>query len=604
MLMIVKSLFLQPLGPALVLALGASLLMLWRWLAMRRQARMVALRGSPGRTAGSDSWFLRLQLPAALLAVFAALILLLILRAIAARPALSWTWQPLTVAGGMLEWRLDGWNWLTAVLILLLTAGAALLGRLDVEGAGSGSLTRPDRSGSRLEQTLWLAAAALVFTASGNVVTLASSWILFDAALTWRLRPGEQAEPAARAWSLLSFTAVLLLLVLALLGEGGIKAPLVGRSFDRWELGLLWFAALIRAGVYPLHFWLIGTGKLDRAGRLILGVLAPLLGLWLLARLQAGAPRVWLSRSEWAALGGLALLGSALVAWTEIDDERRWRWIAINRASLVVLAAYLAGSAVPEAMVWSVVTFSLGCALLMVGQTVRAQLGWRIPVWLAVLALWGLPGTTGFLARWAVVYPTDLPLAIPLFGLIMLAETLLMAALWRAARGREAQGASQAAPEPRRPQAVSALPAGRIGANWSILAKSALAVALLALPLVVWGLHPRGLARLAGWPPTEIFPALGAALMQARKSVWIGLALSAGLGVALGVSRRRIFDGMLGWQRGITEIVGLEWLYRAITFGLGALASALQYFARLGEGEGYLGWLALGVFLLWVLLRG
>ena len=114
----------------------------------------------------------------------------------------------------------------------------------------------------------------------------------------------------------------------------------------------------------------------------------------------------------------------------------------------------------------------------------------------------------------------------------------------------------------------------------------------------------RGLARLTGWPPTEIFPTLGAALTHARKSVWIGLVLSAGLGVALGIYRRRIFDGMLGWQRGITEIVSLEWLYRAITFGLGALASALQYFARLGEGEGYLGWLALGVLLLWVLLRG
>ena len=72
----------------------------------------------------------------------------------------------------------------------------------------------------------------------------------------------------------------------------------------------------------------------------------------------------------------------------------------------------------------------------------------------------------------------------------------------------------------------------------------------------------------------------------------------------LGVYRRRLFNGMIGWQRGITEIVSLEWLYRAISFGLSALASALQYFARLGEGEGYLGWLALGVLLLWVLLRG
>jgi hypothetical protein len=601
MLMIFKSLFLQPLGPALVLALGASLLMLWHWLALRHRASVVAQRRASGRTAGPDSLFARLQWPAALLVIFAALLLLLILRVTAARPVLSWTWQPLTVAGGLLEWRLDGWNWLTAVLIIVLATAAALLSR---PAAGGSSPDRPDRAGSRLEQTLWLAAAALVFTASGNVVTLASSWILFDAALTWRLRPGEHAEPAARAWSMLSFTAILLLLVLALLGEGGIKAPLVGRSFDRWELGLLWFAALIRAGVYPLHFWLIGTGYLDRAGRLLLGVLAPLLGLWLLARLQAGAPREWLQRPEWAALGALALLGSALAAWTAIDDEWRWRWIAINRASLVVLAAYLAGSAVPEALVWPVITFSLGCALLLVGQTVRTQRGWRLPAWLAVLALWGLPGTTGFLARWAVVYPTDLRLALPLFGLIMLAEALLMAALWRAARGREVQTASQPAPEPAPAQARRALPEDGSAANWTILAGSALAVALLALPLVVWGVHPRGLARLAGWPPAEIFPALGPALMQARKSVWIGLGLSAGLGVVLGVYRQRVFSGMLGWQRGITEIVSLEWLYRAIGFGLSVMASTLQYFARLGEGEGYLGWLALGVLLVWVLLRG
>ncbi len=301
----------------------------------------------------------------------------------------------------------------------------------------------------------------------------------------------------------------------------------------------------------------------------------------------------------------MALLGSALAAWTEIDEDWRWRWIAINRASLVVLAAYLAGSSAPEALVWPVVTFSLGCALLAVGQAVHEQLGWRLPVWLAVLALWGLPGTTGFLARWAVVYPTDLPIAIPLFGLIMLAETLLVAALWQAARGSEVQAAvSPRSPLLSHPENGSVLPKGRTGANWRVLAGSVLAVALLALPLIVWGLHPRGLAHITGWPPGEVFPALGMALTQARKSVWIGLGLSAGLGVVLGVYRQRIFTGMLGWQRGIAGVVSLEWLYQAIGFGLSVMASGLQYFARLGEGEGYLGWLALGVLILWVLLRG
>ena len=97
---------------------------------------------------------------------------------------------------------------------------------------------------------------------------------------------------------------------------------------------------------------------------------------------------------------------------------------------------------------------------------------------------------------------------------------------------------------------------------------------------------------------------LPAALTQMRKSVWIGLGVSAALGVALGLLRERIFGQMAGWQRGIVAVVSLEWLYQAAAFGLNALAAALQYFARLGEGEGYLGWLALAGLVLWVLLRG
>jgi hypothetical protein len=602
MLMTLKPLFFQPLGPALVLAFGAALLMLWRSIALRRKASVIALRRSPGLTSGPGSLYFRLQLPAALLIGCAAMFLLVLIRGETGGAVLSWAWQPLTVAGGLLEWRMDGWNWLTSALVLFLTVAAVLLGWPEV--ADTDTHIRPDRAGIKAQLTLWLAAAALVFVTSSNVVTLASSWMLFDAALTWRLRPGEQVEPAQRAWSLLSLSGILLLLVLALLGEGGVKAALIGRSFDRWELALLWLAALVRAGVYPLHFWLIGAGHLDRADRLILGVLAPLMGLWLLARLHAGAPAEWLQRPEWAALGGLALLGSALVAWMETDDDWRWRWIAINRASLVVLAAYLSRSSAPEALVWSVVTFSLGCALLAVGQAVRQGLGWRPPAWLAVVVLWGLPGTTGFLARWAVVYPTDLPLAIPLFGLIMLADILLVAALWRAAHGWEARSAAQVVPIPRQPSNGSAISGEAAGRSWPLLAASALAVVLLALPLIFWGLNARGLAHLAGWLPGDAFPMLGAALTQARKSVWIGLGLSAGLGVLLGVYRQRIFAGMLGWQRGIAGIVSLEWLYLAAGFGLSVLARGLQYFARLGEGEGYLGWLALGVLILWVLLRG
>jgi hypothetical protein len=378
---------------------------------------------------------------------------------------------------------------------------------------------------------------------------------------------------------------VLLLLVLVLLGESGIKSELDSRSLGRVEMALLWMAALVGAGVYPLHFWLIGPGHSDRSERVALCVIGPVTGLWLLGRLHGAAAPGWLHRPEWAVLGAFALLGTALVAWAEVDEVRRWRWIALNRASLVVLAAYTAGSFGPEALPWVLVTFGLGSALLVVGQTAHQRLGWRIPGWLAVLVLWGLPGTTGFLARSALVYPTQLPAAAPLFGIVLLAEILLVAALWQAARDEGS-------------------PAERSAFNRQRATALGLAVVLLAGPLIVWGLAPRLLAALAGLPAGDAFPTLRAAVGQARKSAWAGLGLSAVLGVTLGLLRDRIFGQMAGWQRGIVAVVSLEWLYQAAAFGFNGLASALQYFARLGEGEGYLGWLALAGLVLWVLLRG
>ncbi len=61
---------------------------------------------------------------------------------------------------------------------------------------------------------------------------------------------------------------------------------------------------------------------------------------------------------------------------------------------------------------------------------------------------------------------------------------------------------------------------------------------------------------------------------------------------------------MRGWQVGITRVASLEWLYTSVGAGFRLASSGLQYFATLGEGEGYLGWLILAAFLLWVLLRG
>jgi hypothetical protein len=130
------------------------------------------------------------------------------------------------------------------------------------------------------------------------------------------------------------------------------------------------------------------------------------------------------------------------------------------------------------------------------------------------------------------------------------------------------------------------------------------AVVVLAIPLIGFGLFPRLLAAMAGPPAEDAAGGLARVIGETRRSVWGGLFLAAAGGVALGIYRERLLSQVRGWQAGIASIASLEWLYAGLAAGFRLVGSGLQFFATLGEGEGYLGWLALAVFLVWVLLRG
>ena len=138
-----------------------------------------------------------------------------------------------------------------------------------------------------------------------------------------------------------------------------------------------------------------------------------------------------------------------------------------------------------------------------------------------------------------------------------------------------------------------------------MLFRVGLAIVLLAVPAFVWGLYPGGWLRLGGFALPDGALTLEQ-LLGPRRGVRSGSAWScrrwAGLRWASG--RTLILGQMRGWQQIIGAVVSLEWLYRAIGCRLRLAGSGLQYFARLGEGEGYLGWLALAGLVLWVLLRG
>jgi hypothetical protein len=518
--------------------------------------------------------------------VLAAGIMLFMLRRgyYGATSIVQWNWQPLTVSGSTLAWRLDGWNWLAALLLLCVAATALAL--QDDPG-------RDPATTARASRTLWLAGAALAFVFSDNLVTLASCWVCLDAALALRLLPGTSAQPAGRAWGLLSLGGLVLLAGLVFAGEGTIKVPLTSGPFPPVTVALLCLVALIRAGAYPFHFWLTGRGHLDASDCVALHLLGPIAGIWLLARVYQLAGPAWFHRPEWAWLGALALLGTALAAWVAPERTGAWRWITINRASLVVLTVFLVGIAGPAGLVWPLVTFALGPALLALGLALRTRWGWSLPAWLGALVVWGLPGTPGFLARSILVLPPasagagPLPLNILLYGLILISEILLVAALWELVTG-------EVTAETFVHGQFLSPGIWRLGAT----------TVLLAVPVLVWGLVPRQPAMLAGFSPASGLPStLIQALGEARRSTWTGL-LAAGIaGAALGWMRPQIFTGMRGWQEGITAVVSLEWLLQGLALALELAGNALRYFARLGEGEGYVGWLALAALLLYVLLR-
>jgi hypothetical protein len=522
----------------------------------------------------------------ATLITLAAVWLLARLRGSPEAAGLAWDWQPLTVAGGALDWRIDGWSWLVALLLLLATAAIlALIGSDWPEGPVRG------RPGERLEWTLWLGAAALVFVFSANVLTLVSAWVLLDAAIALRLRPGENPAASSRAWTLLTVTALVALLLITALGEDGVRSSLIGGAFGRMDIGLLWLVALIRIGAFPLLYWLTGSPLPDPSDRVALHLIGPAAGLWLAGRVhqlcrrravpRLISPRCW---RYWA----------ALAAWTCAMSLRRW--IMINRASAILLAAYGAGIAGPGAFVWPTVTFALGGALLALGQAGSNRWRGAPMAWFAALVLWGLPGTVGFLARSTLVYPTGSALAAPTFLLVLVAEMLLAASLWQAAVAapESLNGVARAGPR--------YAPNG-IMPPWYLFALIVATYVTIAALTVIWGLYPQRAAALSPWPGSEMTDSLMDVLTTTRRSVWFGLAISAIGGVILGRLRPRIFSGLRGWQDLINSVVSLDWLFQAFASVLALLGSGLRYFAVLGEGEGYIGWLLLAGVILWVLLR-
>ncbi|MCC6166318.1 MAG: hypothetical protein IT329_03735 [Caldilineaceae bacterium] len=566
----VLQLLVSPVGPAVALLIGAIVVeSVGRW--MRR----------PGWLTGLALFF-----------VTAAVWLFLGLRAEPVVPIYSRPWQPPLQYGTNLLWVGDGWNWYISGLILLL-GGVGIL--LDLNSPPPVSEMRARRVHSSLAIHLGVLAAGLLFVGSGNVLTAMLTWVVLDLFTLVRgaVRPDNLVSdehalnsPQHQAKGLSLLGALLLLVGLLPAGPTGPSQPLQGGQLPPETVGLMLLAALIRAGIYPFHLWLLPSDsrQINVAERLLDHMVPVLCGLWLLGwTVELGAEYILLAPDILLILIA-SLLGSAVAAWTANDQPNHTTFVLITSAGLAALSGALAFRQGPAGLIWPTTALALGGALWLVGDQVWQTWGWQIPVSVGALALAGVPFTPGFLNQPSLARLLSAgPVYLLLFGGIMAALSIQVAAMLRSWSDHQ----------------PSQRPRLRPGVMMRLLA----AVMALALPLAIVGFFPAATAELANLEDA-IPPMLGSSPnVVADWPVWVAVSLPLALGIGL-VSLRPTLWAALGlWPERLSRLTRLQWLFRLSWWSVNQVSDSWGNVLRVVEGAGYMGWVMVAILMGYLLLQ-
>ena len=427
-----------------------------------------------------------------------------------------------------------------------------------------------------------VSAAGLSFIYSANLITLCLSWAFLDLSLLFLLAGQGRNQAASSAWGralMLSSLTGLSLVVAALLLDGYGLNPTPAPS-------LLLVAALVRASFYPMHFWMLTDAEMEPSANALLQTVPTAAGLFLLARLQELSLQGLPYQSQLVTISSLALLAMALSAWAERDRRQTISCIAINQVALAVLAVAVVGPQAKSSLLWSAIGLTLCLSLLNLWPPEPARAGryglWlRVPTGLAIASLMGLPFTMGFVGR-AALYRSLFALGQPhLWGLTIVADAVLFAALFRIG---------------------SDLPQFLIlNSQFSLWlwVPSLAGVIILTAPLVLLGIHPP----LASFLAADMdLPAVAELIGRADIALWAVLLLPLVGGYLLHRGQKAILERSAAFWKGLSALLGLDWLYRwlwKVGWGIGAVLRGL---AQVTEGRGYLGWTLLLAFIAFLLL--
>lgn len=509
-------------------------------------------------------------------------------------PVFSRPWQPLLQKGANLLWVGDGWNWYISGLVLLL-GGLGILLEMNTDRS-----LRAQRANVRIHVSLavhlGILGASLLFVGAGNLLTVVMTWVVVDILVL--VRSAVRVEPPAatralaavqegRAKGLSLIGALLLMIALLLAGPDGPGQPLQGGVIPLESALLLVLAAVIRAGIYPFHLWLMPSDvqQVDLAERLLDHVVPVLGGLWLLGWATGLGADYFVMRPVLVGLAVLALFGSALAAWSAREQPYHTTFVLIASAALGLLVGLLAYNPGPSALIWPTTVFALGGGLWLVGERVWEGWGWQLPVSVGALALAGVPFTPGFLAQPALSRMlTSGGIFTTFFAFYVLAQGLQIAAMLRSWER-----------EPR---------TGAITLREGDTVRLLVASFALGLPLAVAGFLPRSLAALASLP-NALPPLLGSPpIVVAEMPVWIVLVLPLTVGIGL-VYLRPLLWGLVGgpFLERLGRFARLEWLFDLSWWGVNQGSNLWGNALRVVEGPGYLGWAAVLALLGYLLIR-
>ena len=587
------SMLLTPVGPPLVLTLGSIVI----WIMGR-----LTLPLRRWRIVGSATGFLSVV---ALLFWGAAVGLTVSLRMQPIVPLFSIPWQPFFSAGADLLWVSNGWNWYVSCLILLLGGGGLLFGGFGGQSLGRTSDDSQQDSAQTLALSLIAIASALFFANSNNLLTVTLMWVVMDLFIIARnaVVPTEHGPSPTRQFQGLSMMGALLLLIgLLPAGQSGPAEALSGGHLPQETVVLMLLAGVIRAGVYPLHLWLLPHRgeRLYMPDRLIDQMPPALCGLWLLGWSSGLAGEGLLARPEVVALALLGLFGSAIATFTTTTRQEHTTFVLITSVGIAGLASILSEVRGPAAVLWPTTTFALGGGLWLIGEHIWRTWHWQIPISVGVLALVGVPFTPGFLTQSAVAqllmgsncageaapcgdYGGTM---LPLFAAYTVTQMIYVSSLLRI---WETEPGDNPRPESE-PDA------------WMV-SRLLIYVVVLAIPLTIAGVFPQmitgitnladAIPRSAGNPPSAV----------ASWQVWLTLAGPLALGLGLAVLRSQISlrlnaigeatgttPALRTWSGRIARLTALDWFSRITRWGTSSASHVWDVGLEIVEGAGHIGW--------------